>query len=746
MGQDPAALNRARAPHCATCREIGHDCREIISWRRPATDIFTAMKRREFLERTGWFVVGASMVGIGIPGCSDDKKPEPKGTFSFPQGVASGDPRDSSVVLWTRVVRGTDAGDVSVRVEVAKDLKFTDIVADETVTATAATDHTVRVLVTNLGAGATYYYRFTAGQDTISGQTITAPAASADVQVNFAWVSCQDYAAGNYGAYRQMLIDDAARADADKIFAVIHLGDMIYETRSSGFQTAIDDMFNPIGLTNADGSQRAVPAFPSGGGTRAGANFANTVDDYRSLYKTFLSDPDLQAARARWPFISIWDDHEFTDDCWQSQANYTNGMSLDEPDQIRRVAGSQAWFEYVPVQLTGAGGVVPTQAKDFAPPATPVTDAAFTPPNADNFVDEPSNKAAIGAITIYRSLRFGKHVELVLTAERSYRSDHAIPEELATAAGFLAPRNALPKDLVNLLDLGSASGVTQIPLGGTAIPNPRAGSPIGTMLGKAQKQWWKDTMKGSDATWKLWGNEVTLMRMRITSLGATSPLPADLVISADAWDGYNAERTELMTFLKANAIQNVVVLTGDIHASFAGQVLDTFDPGTPGAPATSTPVAVEFVGPGISSNSLFSFFYAATTAVPQLNALIAANATAIGGSKFTENFNLLLLHGTVAAGAYAQNLAVIPQTFDPNANPHLKYVDTNSQGYGYVKVGADKVAASIITIQRPIVQPNGTTGPGVKRTASFTVASGTPALGADDPKFGSTDTKPFPLT
>ncbi|HEX3477884.1 MAG TPA: alkaline phosphatase D family protein [Kofleriaceae bacterium] len=715
------------------------------------------MKRREFLERTGWFVVGATLVGI--PGCGDGSKPspppgpdaggsDPKGTFSFPQGVASGDPRDTSVVLWTRALRGTQTVDVQLVVQIASDAGFTTIVADRTVTATAATDHTVRVLVTNLGPGTTYYYRFTAGQDTISGRTITAPAAQTDVQVNFAWVSCQDYAAGNYGAYRQMILDDDARDPADRISAVIHLGDMIYETRASNFQTAIDDMFNPIALTNADGSPRGVPAFPSGGGTRAGQSFANTVDDYRSLYKTFLSDPDLQAARARWPFISIWDDHEFTDDCWQSQANYTDGMTLDEPDQLRRLAGSQAWFEYVPVHLTGIDGVVQSQAKDFAPPATPVTDAAFTAPNADNFVDEPNNKAAVGAITIYRSLRFGKHVELVMTDERSYRSDHAIPEELATSAMFLTPRNALPKDLVNLLDLGAASGVTQIPLGNVTIPNPRAASPIGTMLGKTQKQWWKDTMKGSDATWKLWGNEVTLMRLKITSLGATSPLPADLVVSADAWDGYNAERNELMAFLRTNNIQNVVVLTGDIHAAFAGQVMDTFDPGAPGNPATATPVAVEFVGPGVTSNSLFSAFFVATASNLQLNALIAADARPGGGSKFTENFNLLLLEGTAAAAAYAgAGGTVAPTLHDPpQGNAHLKYVDTNSQGYCYIKVGADKVQASIITIQRPIQQLTGTTGPGTKRTASFTVASGTPALGAGDPTFGAQDTKPFPLT
>src|ERR1041385_8802844 len=122
------------------------------------------MKRREFLQRTGWFVVGASLLGAG---CSDDgnqmtgppdggPQPEPKGTYSFPQGVASGDPRADSVVLWTRVVRNADnATDVHVRVPGAFDDAYseTSLVADRIVTAPAASDHAIRVLVTNLTAG-----------------------------------------------------------------------------------------------------------------------------------------------------------------------------------------------------------------------------------------------------------------------------------------------------------------------------------------------------------------------------------------------------------------------------------------------------------------------------------------------------------------------------------------------------------------------------------------------------------------
>ena len=712
---------------------------------------------------------------MGIPACGDDNHttppdgtppdstPPPNGTppvetrgkYSFPQGVASGDPRAASVVLWTRAV-ATDAANasdaVAVTVQVSTDQDFATVVVNKVVSATQDSDHTLRVLVTDLAAATTYYYRFTAGVDTIAGRTRTAPAATADVQVNLAWMSCQDYTAGHYGAYRQLIVDDDARAAADKIHAVVHLGDMIYETRNDAFQTPLDDSFEPLTLTNRDGTPRQFAPFPSGGGaSTGGGTFARTVDDYRHLYKTFLADPDIRAARALWPFIAIWDDHEFTDDCWQSQANYTNATGLDEGDQTRRIAASQAWFEYIPAQLTGAVGVegVDNEAHDFSP-AT-VVDAAFTAPNADNFVPEPNNVAAVGAISIYRSLRFGKHVELVMTDLRSYRSDHAIPEDLTNNAVFFAPRAILPLPLVNTLDAGVTANNGNPPdfvsfLGGAvSFPNVRKASPPGTKLGKQQKAWWKATMKGSDATWKLWGNEVTLMRLKIQQLGQTDV--SDRVLTGDSWDGYATERNELMTYLRTEAIKNVVILSGDIHAAFAGTIMDNFDL----APADQTAVACELVGPGVTSNSLFSFIEASTRGGdPNLRALITVNASAAGGVNFTENVNMLLLHGTTAAGTFAGAIAqgaplatalqaALGASTAPN--PHVKYVDTNAQGYGYVKVTADEVAASIVTINRPIATPTDA-GPGIKRAASFTIPKDTPA----GMTATVTGTKPFPMT
>jgi alkaline phosphatase D len=255
-------------------------------------------------------------------------------------------------------------------------------------------------------------------------------------------------------------------------------------------------------------------------------------------------------------------------------------------------------------------------------------------------------------------------------------------------------------------------------------------------------------MEASDATWKLWGNEVTLMRLRISPLGATD-LSAR-VVSADAWDGYPTERKELMTFLSEKGISNVVVLSGDIHASFAGLVRPDFDV------TTAPPVACELVASGISSNSLFSFFEAATKGGdPTLRGLITVDAATNGngGAKFTENFNLLLLAGINSAGTFAGAIAAGALVGDAlgaalavatpatNPNPHLKYVDSNAQGYGYVQVTAAQVAATIVTINRPISTPSDA-GPGVKRTVSFTIPKD--HLGEmTGPTF--TGTAPFPV-
>jgi alkaline phosphatase D len=684
------------------------------------------LKRRDFLKLTGTFFATASLAGV--PGCGDnDGGGGSAGDILFNEGVASGDPRTDRVVLWTRCVRKdpADAADISLVVEVASDERFETIVVSQDVTASASADFTVRVVVDGLMPDRYYYYRFVAGVDEVVGRTRTAPAADADVAVNFAWVSCQDYGAGYFTAYKQMIADDQARPEAEQIRFVVHLGDFIYESNGEGYHAPLNENLEPIQIMNADGTPRVVGDFPSGGGELPLGRYARDLSDYRFLYRRFLSDPDLRAARARWPFIQTWDDHEFSNDCWQSQANYTDDSGLNEAQQPRKVAANQAWFEYVPALLSGLDASAPgvsQQAKDFA--AVTVAEAAFVAPNADNFVAEDNNVKAVGSMTIYRSLRWGKHIDLIITDQRSYRSDHAIPEEIAVPPLYFDPRNAVPKDVVDRLDAGTAE--------------PRMGSPKGTMLGKAQREWFQATLKGSTATWKIWGNEVPLFQVVIVDPVAQ----IERVMSADAWDGYPSERRDLMTYIKDQDIKNVLVITGDIHAHFASTIFDDFD-----KPSDRVVVAAELCAAGVASNSLFSFYEDASRRLaqfPELRKIVTFDGSAGGGPRFVENLNTTILHGQATARAVADG-ATIEAALQQRVttNDHVKYADTNAQGYGLLRVTATGTTADIVTVNRPIA--DSANGPGKKRTAHFTVplVAGNEAPTLEGPTF--TGTPPFPF-
>ncbi len=694
------------------------------------------MKRREFLKLSGCFIAAASLTSV--PACGDDDKPA-VGTFTFAEGVASGDPRAASVMLWTRVQAASGSADaIPVIAQVSKDENFSEVVVEEPLEAGADSDHCLRLLVTDLDAATTYYYRFIAGSDEIVGRTRTAPLDTDDTPLRFAWVSCQDYGAGAYGAYRQMLNDDMSAPAGKEIQVVVHLGDFIYETIGGRFQVPLDDELQVVELLNADGSVREVQPFPSGGGTGE-VRFAQTLADYRHLYKQYLRDPDLRAARARWPFIQTWDDHEFTDDCWQSQANYGSENSTDEPSQKRKVAANQAWFEFIPVNLDAAEGVpgVANPARDFVP--VDVEDVAFSDVDADNFGDEANNRLAVASMTIYRSVRYGKNIDFVVTDLRSYRSDHTLPEESTFNNGaYFHPRTALPKEAVRILDEGMTANGGNPPDTAAGVPNTRKNSPVGTMLGAAQKKWWKDTMSGSQATWKVWCNEMPMMRFDVPVQNA-SILLFDRIAFCDAWDDKPTERRELMTYIKDENIDNVVVITGDMHAHFTGTLMHDYDDASP------IPVATEFVAAGISSNSVFSFFEAAVRDQPvPLKRLISFDATVFGGTeKIQNNLNTMILYGPNAANAGADtgSIADIEAARDITINPHLKFVDCNAQGYGLMDVSSSGIETTLVTINRPILN-TGDTGPGIKGTASFTVAAGDPASLSEAVFTGK---KPFPL-
>ncbi|MEE1942249.1 alkaline phosphatase D family protein [Streptomyces sp. TRM 70361] len=253
----------------------------------------------------------------------------------FAHGVASGDPLPDGVLLWTRVTPSPDAvpgsgrgAPVEVSWEIAEDRGFSSVVASGRVTATAASDHTVRADVRGLRPATDYHYRFTAaGVRSPAGRTRTAPAdgTTAD-RLRFGVVSCAHYESGFFAAYRHL----AARTDLD---AVLHLGDYIYEYGREEF---------PLG----SGSVRAVEP----------AHETVTLADYRQRHAHYKTDPDLRALHAAHPVIAVWDDHESANDSWSGGAeNHTPGAEGDWA--ARAGAARQAYFEWMPVRPATEGTV-----------------------------------------------------------------------------------------------------------------------------------------------------------------------------------------------------------------------------------------------------------------------------------------------------------------------------------------------------------------------------------------------------
>lgn len=262
----------------------------------------------------------------------------------FGHGVASGDPTDSAVILWTRVtptpeaLPGSGVGDpVTVEWTVARDEELSDVVATGTAETSAAIDHTVHVDATGLEPDTVYFYGFRvadgehAGKTSPVGRTWTAPAAGTKTErLNAVVASCANWESGFFSAYR----DISARARAGEIDLVIFLGDYIYE----------------YGRGEYVGKRGAVR-------NHEPAHEILDLADYRIRYGTYRTDADLQAAHGACPWVVVWDDHEVANNAWRDGAeNHTEGA--EGRWVARQQAAMQAYYEWLPIRATSpsAGG------------------------------------------------------------------------------------------------------------------------------------------------------------------------------------------------------------------------------------------------------------------------------------------------------------------------------------------------------------------------------------------------------
>ncbi|HOI52404.1 MAG TPA: alkaline phosphatase D family protein, partial [Azonexus sp.] len=425
---------------------------------------------------------------------------------------------------------------------------------------------------------------------------------------------------------------------------------------------------------------------------------------------------------------------------------------------------NQAWFEYMPADVSFDDSV-----------------------------------AGFATIRLYRDFRFGTLAHLLMTDERLYRSDHLIPEAApnpatGSATGSIGSRYMVPETV--LYDQVEVAKIAA----GTGLGDPLA---LVSMLGATQRDWWKTTLGNASTTWKLWGSEVMLLKLGLdgtraiaalialqavptvgaaTAFGVIMPdivangvnsayIPAadkaalapyfqKFLLNADMWDGYDAERRDLMNFIANNNIANVVALTGDIHAFYAGEVRDNYR-----AVGGGNPVMNEIVVAGVSSDSFFSYLKGAVAALSSDLATLVyypVNDLPVPGvGNISFDVNLLdytlgrpaptladlqqqvrhpvrsalaqkgvpeaqldattdaVLSGLAADPAFNTSLLGLAQTLAGlDGNPWLKHIDSDAQGYAVVTLTPDELVCRLRKMHRLI----GSDAPGSAIVATETTA------------------------
>lgn len=148
---------------------------------------------------------------------------------------------------------------------------------------------------------------------------------------------------------------------------------------------------------------------------------------------------------------------------------------------------------------------------------------------------------------------------------------------------------------------------------GFAQSDPGYPDPTRTMLGTEEETWLADRLRTTPARWKMLGQGVMFAQLK--GVGAANAAGGGFFLNSDQWDGYQPARNRIYDVLKGDAshapVGNVVVLTGDIHSSWAADL--TQDPNNPDVttggynPATGEGSrAVEFVGTSVSSPGIDS--------------------------------------------------------------------------------------------------------------------------------------------
>ncbi len=479
-----------------------------------------SIKRRRLLQGLGLGAMAPRSYALEAP------------PARFTHGVASGDPLTDRVMLWTRVLPLIPGSRVVVTWQVAEDPAFSRVIAGGGGSAGPESDYTVKVDATGLMPGTDFYYRFSAqGQTSPIGRTKTLPTGGV-AAFRMGVASCSNYPQGFFNAYRHM-------ADTN-LDVVLHLGDYIYEYQEGRYA-------NEYAL---DVLKRNVEP----------AHEILALEDYRSRYALYRSDPDLQAVHQRHPFICVWDDHELTNDTWKDGAENHNEGEGDFTARLQ--SARQAYHEWMPIRTHPEGDQGP----------------------------------------IYRHFAIGDLADLIMLDTRvegrdkglSYSEDMIYPVLKSNTSSPPTPDTA-------------------------AFLAEKLRDPHRQLLGQGQEQWLFQMLKkstGRGATWQVLGQQILMSKVGIPRIDPAAldalNLPESergyidlmqvlgaegLPLNLDAWDGYPVSRDRVTALLKETGA-NTVVLAGDTHNAWAFNLHDAKGQAVGveiGAPAISSPGMEDYV-------------------------------------------------------------------------------------------------------------------------------------------------------
>jgi len=454
----------------------------------------------------------AALMGGGAAACKPRVIPHidaatrtvPSGAFQH--GVASGDPLQDRVIIWTRFTRQTDnmvaAPDIMIVWEVAKDLEFENIVRSGDAIADSVHDWTVKVDVEGLEPGNWYYYRFRQGnKQSPIGRTRTLPKNNID-QVRFAVVSCCNLQDGYFNVY-----DHIARVQTDghgEFDALLHLGDYFYEY----------------------GPENATTAMKAEGRLHEPPHEIIALKDYRTRHAQYRGDANLQAVTAQMPMISIWDDHESANDSHHEGAQ--NHQAGEGSWEVRKERALRAYYEWMPLRNPEPG-----RGREFLFRSFEWGDLATV--------------AAIETRLLARSVsfEFEDYYDDLFDEERLER----LKQEK-----WLDPNREMMGELqVNwLADVFGNSKDAGKPwrLLANQVLMARIITPDMT-------PYISEAAIPADAPYR----DIIIQKLRSSTL--------ELPLYTDSWDGYPAARERFYAALSDRNVDDILVVTGDAHEFFA---------------------------------------------------------------------------------------------------------------------------------------------------------------------------------